>query len=168
MSDPLSAIMPLTGPTAAIDYRQTNRLQKSGTGGDQDAREIKLRKAVQDFESLFMYKLLKSMRSTVPKSDNPGFGMETMRDITDEQLAIYLARQGGIGLGEMMYQSLKQRGEQAEDCDKGAGLPGPAATEQAAMPLNAGETARPIRQLGKTKDGASGRDASEAGIRIER
>lgn len=159
MSEPIAAITPLNVQAERIDYRRTDRLQQSGAGNEKGAREIKLRKAVQDFESLFMYKLLKSMRSTVPQSDGPGFGMETMRDITDEQLAVYLARQGGIGLGEMLYQSLKQREEQAADGDRAARPEEPGPAEPAPVPHIRGETARPVQQITETRPRPSGHAA---------
>jgi flagellar protein FlgJ len=113
MADPLSPIGPVFVPGQPVDHQRTDRLQGPQDGDDQRAQEVRLRKSVQDFESLFIYKLLKTMRATVPQQEGTGFGMETMREITDEQLAVFLARQGGIGLGEMLYQALNQQKQQS-------------------------------------------------------
>ncbi|MCP4710470.1 MAG: hypothetical protein GY869_17750, partial [Planctomycetes bacterium] len=53
MSDPISAIPPLTVQAERVDYRRTENLKSVG-GGDEKIRDAKLRKAAQDFESLFM------------------------------------------------------------------------------------------------------------------
>jgi Rod binding domain-containing protein len=120
MSDPITAILPMTVPAERVDFQRTQRLTSGDGGTNERIRDAKLRKASQDFESLFMYKLLKSMRATVPEGEETGFGMETMREITDEQMAVYLAQQGGIGLGDILYQSLQRQTQQAETVDTAA------------------------------------------------
>jgi Rod binding domain-containing protein len=115
MSEPISPLTRLTGQAQAVDYNRTAQIEMPDAEPGESIREAKLRKATQDFESLFLYKLLKSMRATVPKSTESKFGMETMRELTDEQLAVYLAREGGIGLGEMLLRSLQQRGLEADE-----------------------------------------------------
>lgn len=145
MSDPISAMPPLTVQAEKIDFQRTGRLKPTEDGADGRIREAKLRKASQDFESLFMYKLLKSMRATVPKSEEAGFGMETMREITDEQMAVYLAQQGGIGLGDMLFQSLNRQIPQADPAVSGdnsqpqavAAVPDGAATPKQEKPAEA-------------------------------
>jgi Rod binding domain-containing protein len=161
MSDPISAVLPSTAQPENVDFRRTAELKTADEGADRRLRESRLRKASQDFESLFMYKLLKSMRATVPKTDEAGFGMETMREITDEQMAVYLAQQGGIGLGEMLFESLNRQvspadsaaaGENAQPkeemlvLDKGA-APTPAKDLEALRGL-----ARPYRSLVGVRD----------------
>jgi len=145
MSDLISTLSPLTMQTKKIDYQRTQTLTPNDDGADRSLREAKLRKAAQDFESLFMYKLLKSMRATVPESKDTGFGMETMREITDEQLAIHLAQQGGIGLGDVLYESLQQHIRQTEAADAD-GPPGgednPAAHPSDGIPLRLNESLR--------------------------
>jgi len=73
---------------------------------DEDRR--KLRKAVQDFEAVFMHLLLREMRKTVPKVDLMGGGLtvEIYRDMMDEILSQKMAEGGGMGLGEMLYRQL--------------------------------------------------------------
>lgn len=106
MDQPISAIPSLAARN--IDYRRTTEIKQTNGPDKDQLREQKLRRTAQDFESLFISKLLKSMRSTVPENEAGQFGMGTMREIIDEQLAGFLARQGGIGLAEMMINSLRQ------------------------------------------------------------
>jgi|GEM_PF-635193 len=112
-----------------VDYNRSARIAGPDTVSEQEVRKARLHKAVQDFESLFIHQLLKRMRATVPRREKVEFGMETMREITDEQLAIYLARHGGIGLGEMLYrylqqqESLPQEAPEADERNDGA-VPG--------------------------------------------
>ena len=114
MSDPISPIPGLIKQAAAVDYNRTSQLKSDNPSSAKRAGEARLKKATQDFESLFLHNLLKKMRATVPKREKSQFGMETMRDITDEQLAIHLAQQGGVGLGEMLFKSLQEQEHIAE------------------------------------------------------
>ncbi len=72
-----------------------------------------LRKAAEELESLFIQELLKEMRNTVPRSglmeSAPGRDIHTT--LIDMQLSRQLAREGGIGLADMIYDSLKAVGE---------------------------------------------------------
>jgi len=128
---------------APVDYNRTSQLEPDDPSTAQRAREARLKKATQDFESLFLHNLLKKMRATVPKSEKSQFGMETMRDITDEQLAIHLARQGGFGLGEMLFKSLQEREYVAQTLNDPAAQ-GRLATDSAGVKL---DPAMPMREL---------------------
>ena len=108
MSEAISPVPRLPISPTAVDYNRTKQVAGPESTSATDVRDEKLKKATQDFESLFLFNLLKKMRATVPRSDKSNFGMQTMRDITDEQLAIFLARQGGIGLGAELYASLQR------------------------------------------------------------
>jgi len=67
-----------------------------------------LREATQQFESLFISQLMKSMRDTVPQSHlmSAGGGQQLFREMLDQELAGQVAHSGGIGIGEMLYQQL--------------------------------------------------------------
>ena len=119
MSDPISSLPVVPQSGSAVDYPRMSRLRESQTADQSDARKVKLKKAAQDFESLFIHYMLKRMRATVPKNDESQFGLETMREITDEQLAIHLARHGGIGLGDMLVEALEREESLAEDNPRG-------------------------------------------------
>ncbi|HJT23785.1 MAG TPA: rod-binding protein [bacterium] len=72
--------------------------------------EAELKSVAQNFESLFMEMLMKEMRNSVQKSNLLGNsrGMEFFESMYDEQLTQKLASSGGLGLGHMVYERLKQ------------------------------------------------------------
>lgn len=62
-----------------------------------DTERTKLKKISQDFESLFIGMMLKSMRDTVPEDKLTGGGKaeETYRYLLDQEYATQAARRGG-------------------------------------------------------------------------
>jgi flagellar protein FlgJ len=69
----------------------------------------KIRKACKDFESIFTYQLLKTMRQTVPKASGMGnfTGKDTYNMIADQKVAEEMSRQGnGLGLQKMLFEQL--------------------------------------------------------------
>lgn len=68
----------------------------------------KLKGVSQDFESLFINQLFKSMRNTVPKDNwlNGGMKQEIFEDMLYEQYSKIISKRGGIGLGDMVYKYL--------------------------------------------------------------
>lgn len=94
------ATLPLTASTAALN-------PLSGNNNHSDAQ---LKKVSKNFEAIFMRMLFKEMRNTVQKTGIMGNSQaldffETMRD---EQLSETLADSGGLGIGKMIYQKLKE------------------------------------------------------------
>ena len=69
----------------------------------------KIKKACQDFESIFTYYLLKNMRQTIPKSQNvvSSPGKDTYNMIMDQKIAEDFSRRGnGLGLQKMLYEQM--------------------------------------------------------------
>ena len=63
------------------------------------------------FESIFLQQMLKSMRDATVKSDLfDSSQMDTYQGMADQQLAVQLAEQGGIGLARMMVEQMQTRG----------------------------------------------------------
>lgn len=85
------------------------RREVDSAGKDDQA----LRKAAIELESLFIHQLLKEMRATVPRSamTESGAGRDIHTTLIDMQLSRQLAREGGIGLADLIYDSLKAVGE---------------------------------------------------------
>ncbi len=79
------------------------------SNGDMAAR--RLRRACTEFESLFVAQMLKSMRRTVVEDGLLGNSHESriVKSMYDENLALALARGGGIGLGQMLFERLRVR-----------------------------------------------------------
>ncbi len=66
----------------------------------------KLKKACADFESIFTYELLKTMRKTVPENKNGmNYGKDTYTMIMDQKLAESISNHGnGMGLQKVLYE----------------------------------------------------------------
>ena len=81
-----------------------------GIGTDRDAE---LRKACREFESLFVYYLLKVMREGGYQSSPWGQGLEGQyyQSLFDMEVARKISLTRGIGLAEMIYRSLKDKGK---------------------------------------------------------
>ena len=96
-------------------------------GSTADAKhESKLREASQDFEAMFLHQLIKQMRATVPHHDPlRGKGEEFWQSHFDMEMASVLARSGGMGLGDMIFEQLRQTQVQATRDSNPAGKPMP-------------------------------------------
>lgn len=73
--------------------------------------EEKLKKACADFEAIFIGYMLKTMRSTVPKSGSNFPGKDIYSTMVDHKVAEDIAKRGGgIGLQEMLLRQLGRPG----------------------------------------------------------
>lgn len=76
---------------------------------EQGERKIeRLKRVCSDFESLFIYQLMKNMENTIPKSGvlRDMSGKDTYRLIMDEKVAEAIAHRGGIGLAMILFSQL--------------------------------------------------------------
>ena len=89
----------------AWDSRLSGSLKTTGKASEDD---LKLKKACQEMEAVFLNMLLKSMRATVPKSETGGAGMQadTMQSMFDMEMTRNMAAAGGTGIAAMMYRNL--------------------------------------------------------------
>ncbi len=73
--------------------------------------EKQLKKACQDFESIFMSMMFKSMRATVDKSSlvTEDQGTEIFQGMLDDELTKNASEAGGIGLANMLFDQLKKQ-----------------------------------------------------------
>ena len=76
---------------------------------EQDARKIKLRKATQEFESLFIAQMLKNMRRVDWNQAESGFGKDVMMEVADEAVSRQLAETSMLGIGDLLYKRLVER-----------------------------------------------------------
>ena len=74
-----------------------------------DREDKELKQACKDFESVFTYQLLKSMRRTIEKCDlfHGGQGEDIYESMLDQELAKDLAGAGSSSLGNLLYQQLR-------------------------------------------------------------
>jgi Rod binding domain-containing protein len=86
---------------------------KSVDTGDKDkqAQLAKLKKACEQFESLFVYYMLKTMRSASQESSllGEGMGSEIFTQLFDEGLADKMAESGPFGIGDLLMKSYASR-----------------------------------------------------------
>lgn len=68
----------------------------------------KLKEACQQLEAVFLFQVIKAMRSTVPNNPLMGssYGMDVFRSMLDEEYAKLMAAQGTAGLGDLIYRQL--------------------------------------------------------------
>ncbi len=93
------AMMNLQNPPASF---YTNRIMKNhGTQG-----ALHIEKIAQDFESFFIYTMLKEMDKTINSSDK-SFMKQTYMSVMYEKIGDYMARKG-IGLKEMIQEHLEK------------------------------------------------------------
>ena len=76
----------------------------------QQQRSQELKKACREFESVFTYELLKSMRKTIDKCDlfHGGEGEEIYESLLDQELAKTMSGYGSNSLSELLYQQLSR------------------------------------------------------------
>lgn len=135
MSLPTSAFSnPNMNMQDAFIYNDVQGLQniKHQAGTDEEGA---LRAVSQQFESMFMQMIMKSMRDATNSLNEDSFldtqYTEKFQEMHDEQLVQNLSQRGGLGLGEMLYQQLSRN----SDRPSGNNVPD-------LLPLNS--TGRPI------------------------
>jgi flagellar protein FlgJ len=94
--------------TLAVDVGGAQALKAKAAAGDKGA----LRAAAQQFESLMIGMMLKSMRATkFSEDDDPmtsGEGVKLYRDLLDQQWADKLAKGHGLGFADMIVKSMEK------------------------------------------------------------
>jgi len=71
-----------------------------------DEENNRLKKTCAEFESLFLTYILKSMKTTIPGLDED-HGGEIIKSMFDENLSQEIAKGGGIGIGDLLFEQLK-------------------------------------------------------------
>ena len=102
----------------ALPKQEPKPLTKTGKVGalsELEQQKLKLKKATREFESFFTAAMLKSMRQTVPKSEDNemnlggGLGKDIFQSMFDEELSRQIASKSDKGLGALLYESLLPR-----------------------------------------------------------
>ncbi|MCX7982217.1 MAG: rod-binding protein [Syntrophales bacterium] len=76
------------------------------------SEEKKLKQVCADFEAIFVYQLMQSMRKTVPKGGllPLSAGRSTWEMLMDQHVAEAISKKGdGFGLQKMLYNDLKKK-----------------------------------------------------------
>lgn len=155
---------------------QVDRLRGDLTPGK--TKDKKLREACTNFEAVFISKLWEQMRATVPKGGYLNSPQEDMyRSMFDRDFSEKLARDGGIGLGDMLYGQLKGKLKDSTKAVQADGAlsvaPATAATTQteaveqavaaAQTDLTVAKSLNPLSQRAQAQTQAPARPASVAG-----
>lgn len=127
-------------------YTDLNRLSQLKVGKDRDGEE-NVRKVAQEFESLFLNEMLKSMRSAteVLAKDNPlnSQASKQYQEMYDQQLSVSLSKEGGgIGLADVLVRQLNKQTESVARSNPFAQV---AQTEGAAWPSKPAAAAESTR-----------------------
>ncbi|PAU63503.1 flagellar rod assembly protein/muramidase FlgJ [Pseudomonas sp. PIC25] len=95
-------------------YTDLNRLNQLKVGKDRDS-EGNIRKVAQEFESLFLNQMLKAMRSANEVFAEGNYmnssETKTYQDMHDQQLAVTLSKEQGIGLADVLVRQLSKTGK---------------------------------------------------------
>ncbi len=101
----------LSGIPDSGAFTDLNRLNQLKVGKDRDSEE-NVRKVAQEFESLFLNEMLKAMRSANDVFADGNFmnsnESKTYRDMYDQQLAVSLSKERGIGLADVLTRQLSK------------------------------------------------------------
>ena len=129
------------GQEAAVytDFSQLESLKAEAQANPNAALE----EVAQQFESLFMQMMLKSMRDATVKSDLfSSDQMDTYQTMADQQTALSLSQQGGIGLARVLVEQMQVRGQASGAEPSEEGQP-PAAAAESGIPLT--NSAAPVK-----------------------
>lgn len=112
MSLPTSAFSnPDLSTQRSFVYNDVQGLQNIKRLAEQD-EDAALKQVSLQFETLFMQMIMKSMREATRSLNEDSFlntqYTEFYQEMHDEQLVQEMAKSGGMGLGEMMYQQLSR------------------------------------------------------------
>lgn len=88
--------------------RRAEALELGRSAGTPDQVEKKVRQVAEDFVSVFMDQIMKSMRSTV--NENPSMhgdnGEKFFQDLLDTEYSKSLSKGSGYGLTDLIYESM--------------------------------------------------------------
>jgi Rod binding domain-containing protein len=85
-----------------------NTVEKIELVNSTEARDVKLRDTSRKMEAAFLTYVFKTMEKTIPKSKLSGAGGNNLATMMfSTVMADAVSEQGGIGLGDQIYQSLK-------------------------------------------------------------
>lgn len=80
-----------------------------GHARDGGQGEAALRAAAQQFESMFLQEMLRTMRQATIKGDLiESNALDTFEGMFDKEVSMQMAKRGGMGLADMMVQQMKR------------------------------------------------------------
>lgn len=76
------------------------------------SQEQQIREAAQEFESVFLFQMLKQVRNSIHKEEgimNGGLGEEMFTGMLDEEYAKVMAKSSSTGLADVIYQQMSRQ-----------------------------------------------------------
>lgn len=72
--------------------------------------KTKLKDACAQFEAVFIYQIMEKAREALPKDELFGEsqGEDVFKGMLNQELALGMAKSGGLGLGKMLYDQLSK------------------------------------------------------------
>lgn len=104
---PLSTAADAALPNMAMSMdSRTEQIRNSLENG----RDKELKRACQDFEAMFIYKLMEQMRRSIPKSGlfPQSHQKEMYQSMFDMEVSAQMARTKGIGLADRLYEDISR------------------------------------------------------------
>lgn len=92
-----------------IDISRNQRLKMPAIKNESPNKQ-ELKEACQQFESIFLNYMMKSMRATVPDGGlfEKGMTFDIIQSMHDEALTEEISQNGGIGLAQQLYEQLSK------------------------------------------------------------
>ena len=105
------------GPASARASASSRLAADPAIGGPSPSDAAKLRKAAQDFEALLVRDVIKTMRQSSAGGRGllGGAGRNFYQDLIDDELAKALARQGGLGLADVLVRGVTRAASPAKN-----------------------------------------------------
>lgn len=122
------------------------------TGADKQKQELK--KASQEFESIFMAYLLKVMRETIQESgltEGGGFGKSIYTEMFDQEISVSMAKRGTLGIADLLYKNLSAMA--ANDVQSGDAKPKESPGADPATSYSTGDTPASGPAVSKVSNG---------------
>jgi flagellar protein FlgJ len=93
---------------SSLTANKVDQLQKQALSGEyKDDKQLK--QLAQQFESIFMNQLMKSMRETLPKDGLlSSFSVDMYESMFDQEVAGEMSKGRGMGLADVLYKQLSQ------------------------------------------------------------
>jgi peptidoglycan hydrolase FlgJ len=172
----LPAPAPAAAAPAATDLTGLEQLRQRAAHADPGA----LKEAAAQFDALFIGMMLKSARAaSLGKGIFDSEASNQYLELMDDQVALELARKGGLGFGKMLLEQISPRGVQQANALGGDGSPytsstQPPASFPARVPawlraLSSGDSIEPLSDDGQTAtvaaEGAPAADSAEQFVR---
>lgn len=77
-----------------------------------------LKSTSKDFESILVFKMLESMRSSIPKASLiKSHSMDTYQSMLDQEMANEMAKGKGVGLADMIFKQVSKLEEKKTQAD---------------------------------------------------